>query len=201
LIAIKAQLLKGLTARLSMSRFALAWFSTRGFLQARASSGRVLSPLIAVTLLSACASQPPAPIEERELEERVRTPAREASAGVQVYPLKNPAVAELTAQASQAEADGDLSQAAILLERAMRIQPRDPELLQQMAEVQLQRSEYSQAISFATRSHDIGPRVGELCARNWHTMSVAYERLGEVSEANLAQSRSQQCMVTRPTGL
>lgn len=194
--AINALVLKEVRTRLVTS-----WFSIKGLAKARAASGRVLPTLIAVTLLSACASQPPAPIEERELEERVRTPAREESAGVQVYPLKNPAVAELTAQASQAEADGDLSQASILLERAMRIQPRDPELLQQMAEVQLQRGEYSQAISFATRSHDIGPRVGELCARNWRTMSVAYERLGEVSEANLAQNRSQQCMVTRPTGL
>lgn len=157
--------------------------------------------LVSMTLLAACASQPPAPIEERELEERVRIPAREESAGVQVYPLKNPAVAELTAQASQAEADGNLNQAAILLERAMRIQPRDPELLQQMAEVQLQRGDYGQAVSFATRSHDFGPRVGELCARNWRTMSVAYERLGEMVDARSAESRSQQCMVTRPTGL
>ncbi len=193
---IKARVIKEVRTRLVTS-----WFSIKGFAKVRAATGRVLPTLIAVTLLSACASQPPAPIEERELEERVRTPAREESAGVQVYPLKNPAVAELTAQAKQAEADGDLGQASILLERAMRIQPRDPELLQQMAEVQLQRGEYSQAISFATRSHDIGPRVGELCARNWRTMSVAYERLGEVGEANLAQDRSQQCMVTRPTGL
>lgn len=162
---------------------------------------RGLLLLVAAVLLSACASKPPAPIQERELEERVRTPAREESSGVQVYPLKNPAVAELTAQASEAEADGNLNQAAILLERAMRIQPRDPELLQQMAEVQLQRGEYSQAVSFATRSHDTGPRVGELCARNWRTMSVAFERLGEVSEARSAKERSQQCMVTRPTGL
>jgi Flp pilus assembly protein TadD len=172
-----------------------------GLIEISPSAVRGVLLMTAALLLTACASQPPAPIEEREVEERVRTPAREDSAGVQVYPLKNPAVAELTAQASQAEADGNLNQAAILLERAMRIQPRDPELLQQMAELQLQRGEYSQAVSFATRSHDIGPRVGELCARNWRTMSVAYERLGETSESRMAEDRAQQCMVTRPTGL
>lgn len=158
-------------------------------------------PLLAALLLTACASQAPAPIEDRELEERVRTPAREDAAGVQVYPLKNPAVAELTEQAERAEAAGDLDQAAVFLERAMRIQPRDPELLQHMAEVQLQRGQYQQALSFATRSHDTGPRVGELCARNWRTMGLAHERLGDLRAAGQAMDRAEQCMVTRPRGL
>jgi Flp pilus assembly protein TadD len=162
---------------------------------------RLLATLAAALLLSACATQSPAPIEERELEDRVRTPSRDNAAGVQVYPLKNPAVAELTSQAAEAESVGELDQAAVLLERAMRIQPRDPELLQQMAEVQLQRGQYMQALSFATRSHDIGPRVGELCARNWRTMGVAHERLGDVNAARSAESRAANCMVTRPTGL
>lgn len=168
---------------------------------ARPSTGRRLWPLLCTLALAACATQPPAPVEERELEERVRAPAREDAAGVQVYPLKNPAVAELTDQAANAESSGDYDQAALLLERAMRIQPRDPELLQHMAEVQLQRGQYEQALSFATRSHDIGPRVGELCARNWRTMSVAQERLGRGAEAREALSRADRCMVTRPTGL
>ena len=158
-------------------------------------------PVLGVVFLAACATQSPAPVEERELEDRVRSPAREDAAGVQVYPLKNPAVAELTDQAAHAESRGDLDQAAVLLERAMRIQPRDPELLQHMAEVQLQRGQYEQALSFATRSHDIGPRVGELCARNWRTMSLAQERLGDDSAAGQAVQRAEQCMVTRPTGL
>lgn len=162
---------------------------------------RTLPLLAALVLLGACASQSPAPIEERELEQRVRTPAREDAAGVQVYPLKNPAVAELTDQADRAEAAGDLDQAAVLLERAMRIQPRDPELLQHMAEIQLQRGQYQQALSFATRSHDIGPRVGELCARNWRTMGLAHERLGDAGAAGRAMDRAEQCMVTRPQGL
>ncbi|MEM1411350.1 MAG: tetratricopeptide repeat protein [Pseudomonadota bacterium] len=161
-----------------------------------------LWPALLVLVLGACATQQaPAPVEEREIEERVRAPAREDSAGVQVYPLKNPAVAELTDQADRAEAAGNLDQAALLLERAMRIQPRDPELLQHMAEVQLQRGQYEQALSFATRSHDVGPRVGELCARNWRTMSVAQERLGRAPQAREALARADRCMVTRPTPL
>lgn len=93
-------------------------------------------------LLGACTSQRPAPVEEREVTRRVRAPAEQDSAGVQVYPLQNPAVVQLTEQADAAEAGGDYKTAAVLLERALRIRPRDPQLLQHMAEIQLQMKEY-----------------------------------------------------------
>lgn len=165
-----------------------------------------LAPALAVAtftglFLAACAGSTPAPVEERVVEQQVRLPAREESAGVQVYPLKNPAVVELTDQAGRAERSGDFDQAAILLERALRIQPRDPELLQHMAEVQLQQRDYEQALSFATRSYDIGPRVGEICARNWRTIGVSRERLGDEPGAREARGRAEQCMITRPRGL
>lgn len=162
---------------------------------------RKLLAALSCLLLVACASSGPAPVEEREVEQQVRLPAREDNAGVQVYPLQNPAVTELTAQADRAEAAGDLGQAAVLLERALRIQPRDPQLLQHMAEVQLQRQDYQQALSFAIRSHDSGPRVGELCARNWRTVAVSRERLGDPAGASEARERSEQCSVTRPERL
>ena len=163
-------------------------------------SGALLGACLAL-LLAGCAGTGPAPVEEREVEQQVRVPARESSAGVQVYPLKNPAVLELTDQANRAEAAGDLGQASVLLERAVRIQPRDPELLQHMAELQVQRQDYQQALSFATRSHDVGPRVGELCARNWRTIALSRERLGDQPGSAQARQRAGQCMVTRPTGL
>ncbi|WP_191621212.1 tetratricopeptide repeat protein [Marinihelvus fidelis] len=154
-------------------------------------------------LLTACAGgrSTPAPIEERDVDAEVRAPAKAESAGVQVYPLKNPAVAELTSQADRAEQSGNYDQAAILLERALRIQPRDPELLQHMAEVQVQKQDYAQALSFATRSFDIGPRVGEICARNWRTIGLAREQLGDNAGAREASGRADQCMVTKPQGL
>ena len=151
--------------------------------------------------LGACTSQAPAPVEEREIDNRVRVPARQDSAGVQVFPLQNAAVVELTGQARAAENAGNLDQAAVLLERALRIQPRDPQLLQHMAEVQLQRKDYEQALSFAIRSYDIGPRVGEICARNWRTIAVAREYLDDLDGAREAEYRAGQCMNTRPESL
>lgn len=161
-------------------------------------AGFVLAAMVA---LAGCAASAPAPVEDRDVvETKVRTPASQDSAGVQVFPLQNPAVRELLSDAAGAESSGDFNQAAVLLERAMRIQPRDPEILQSMAEVQLQMKDYEQALNFAVRSYDIGPRVGEICARNWRTIGVAREYLGDRSGAAEAQQRARNCMNTKPAG-
>jgi tetratricopeptide (TPR) repeat protein len=157
-----------------------------------------LAVLSAAVILGACAAPATVPEDDREVDTRVREPAQQDSAGVQVFPLKNPAVEELVAQAHEAERAGRLDDAAVLLERAMRIQPRNPELLQHMAEVHLQKKDYEQALSFSVRSYDIGPRVGEICSRNWRTISVAREHLDDHKGASEAEHRAGRCMNTKP---
>ena len=157
--------------------------------------------LLILLLLISCSSQSPIPIEDHEVNARVRAPASEDSAGVQVYSLQNPAVKQLTSQAEDAERAGELDQASGYIERALRIEPRDPQLLQHMAEIKLQKQDYQQALNFAVRSYDIGPRVGEICSRNWRTISVAREHLNDFNGASDAQQRASKCMNTRPKGL
>jgi len=157
--------------------------------------------VLVLLFLVACSSQSPAPVEDSEVDARIRAPASEDSAGVQVYSLQNPAVKQLTAQAKGAERAGDFDQAGGYLERALRIEPRDPQLLQHMAEIKLQKEDYQQALNFAVRSYDSGPRVGEICSRNWRTISVAREHLNDVNGASDAEKRAGQCMNTRPKGL
>ena len=135
------------------------------------------------------------------MEQRVREPARQDAKGVQVFPLQNPAVKELLADAGQAESAGNYDQAAALLERALRIQPSDPEILQSLAEVNLQVRDYEQALNFAIRSYDVGPRVGEICSRNWRTISVARENLGDRNGSVQAERRASDCMNTKPESL
>ena len=166
--------------------------------------GAKIRPLVflIVLLLAACSTtQRPAPIKDKEIDSRVRAPATKDSAGVQVYSLQNPAVKELTVQALAAEQAGELDQASGYLERALRIEPRDPQLLQHMAEIKLQKEDYQQALNFAVRSYEIGPRVGEICSRNWRTISVAREHLNDTNGANDAEARATQCMNTRPERL
>ena len=163
---------------------------------------KIIKPLCALLLviLAGCSSHTPAPVEEREVNVKVRAPASEESAGVQVYSLQNQAVKQLTAQAEGAERAGDLDLATGYIERALRIQPKDPQLLQHMAEIKLQKEDYQQALNFAVRSYDTGPRVGEICSRNWRTISVAREHLRDAHGASEAEARASQCMNTRPKG-
>lgn len=157
---------------------------------------------ILMLAMAGCSTTPTQPGDTGpdEVDTRVREPARQDSDGVQVYPLRNPAVEELVGEADEAEAVGDLDQAAVLLERALRIQPRNPEILQLMAEIQLQKKDYEQALTFATRSYDIGPRVGEICSRNWRTISVARDYMGNPSGAAEAEEKALSCMNIKPRG-
>lgn len=152
-------------------------------------------------LVVGCATQAPAPVDERIAAEQVRAPAASEARGLQVFALRNPAVAELSEAALQAENDGDLGRAAMLLERALRIEPRDPELLQQMAELRLDQGQWAQAEGLARRSFDVGPRVGELCQRNWRTIAVALERQQNPQAAGEASRRLQACQVEAPPRL
>jgi len=175
---------------------------------ARKSEGIVrpwgLLPLLAVTLLlSACAGWTPSEpgAGTSPAQTGAQSPAGQDGAGVQVFPLQNPAVKELLAEASSAQSVGDYGQAAVLLERALRIEPRDPEILQSMAEVQLQRGDYEQALNFAVRSYDSGPRVGEICSRNWNTISAAREQLGDKQGSVEAGRRASSCLSAPPDRL
>lgn len=157
--------------------------------------------VLLLMLMAGCATQAPAPIEKPDVDATVREPASEDSEGVQVYSLQNPAVKQLVAQAKAAESAGNLDQASGLIERALRIQPQDPQLLQQMAEIKLQEADYQQALNFATRSYESGSRVGEICSRNWRTISVAKDNLQDMSGSVNAAARAKQCMNTRPKKL
>lgn len=164
-------------------------------------SGMKLPLLLGLLLLAGCAAQAPQPAASPDVEMTVRAPASEDSEGVQVYSLQKPAVKQLVAQAKTAESAGNLDQATGLIERALRIQPQDPQLLQQMAEIKLQEADFQQALNFAVRSYESGPRVGEICSRNWRTISVARESLADLSGSVDAEARARQCMNTRPKKL
>jgi len=161
---------------------------------------RISLILTLAVLLAACAASRPAPVEDRDTSHS-RVPDAEAKQGVQVFPLRNPAVVQLTDDAKAAEKAGHLDQSASLLERALRIQPRDPQLLQNMAEVQLQKQDYQQALSFAVRSWEIGPRVGEICVRNWRTIGAAKRYLGDRDGSVDADRHLDECIKKRPEKL
>ncbi len=148
-------------------------------------------------LLTACGSQPSAGISDRSVnvDSQVREAAIEDGRGLQIKPLQSPGVQDLLAAAEQAEQSGDVQQATTLIERAMRMQPGDPEILQRMAELKLVAEQFEQALNYAARSFDQGPKVGELCSRNWHAIAVARDHLNDASGATEARQRATECSV------
>lgn len=152
---------------------------------------------ILLTLLAACSSQQSVAISERSInvDNQVRQAAVADGSGLQIKPLQSPGVQDLLAAAEVAEQAGDLQQATVLIERAMRMQPGDPEILQRMAELKLTAGDYEQALNYAASSYDLGPRIGELCSRNWHSIALARANLNDASGASEARQRASDCAV------
>ena len=108
-------------------------------------------------LLAGCAAQPPAPVD---------APAPPPMAPVITAKSENAAVAGLMDSARSDAAAGRLGSAAATLERALRIEPRNPRLWHELAKVRLRQSDYAQAESLASRSNTYAGSDGELRAAN-----------------------------------
>ena len=133
--------------------------------------------LLLVLLLTGCAQAPtPAP----EQPPVVETPIKPA-------PQENVAVAGLLQSARSDSAAGKLTNAAATLERALRIEPRNPRLWQELARVRLKQGEYAQAESVASRSNSFAGRDDGLRAENWRLIAQAREARGDPDGARAAE--------------
>lgn len=160
----------------------------------------IATTAVALSLAACGAWSPPVsePGDDQVLEERVRAPSAGSGEELQVFGVRNPAVVALGRNALEAEEAGDLERAEMLLERALRIDGRDPAILQQMAELQLARGRLDQAASYAQRSFELGPQVGEICQRSLRTLVVVHERGAAWEEARKARDRLTGCRVAPP---
>src|SRR2546429_4770606 len=117
-------------------------------------------------LLAACTSAPvpesiPAPVEQ--------APAPQP----QAQPQENTAIAGLMESARADAAAGRLPNAAASLERALRIEPRNPRLWQELARVRLQQGDFAQAESTAARSNSWAGNDSALRAENQRIIEQA----------------------------
>jgi Tfp pilus assembly protein PilF len=70
-------------------------------------------------------------------------------------------------------AAGKLGSAAATLERALRIEPRNPRLWHELAKIRLRQADYSQAENLAARSNTYAGSDGDLRAANQKIISDA----------------------------
>ncbi|MDD2768849.1 MAG: tetratricopeptide repeat protein [Methylococcus sp.] len=79
-------------------------------------------------------------------------PAPGVSGSAKAGPAPTPAVAALMGDADKAAAAGQLDAAAATLERAIRMQPRNPELWYRLAEVRMEQNQPRLALDLARKS-------------------------------------------------
>ena len=116
----------------------------------------------ALVALAGCATsyQTPAPVETPG------TSTTQQQVPVAIARQESPAVAGLLESARSDAAAGRLGSAAATLERALRIEPRNPRLWHELAKVRLRQADYSQAESLAARSNTYAGTDTELRAAN-----------------------------------
>jgi cytochrome c-type biogenesis protein CcmH/NrfG len=82
---------------------------------------------------------------------------------------------------------GRLSQAAASLERALRIEPRNPRVWQELARVRLAQGDYMQVEGLAARSNTWAQDDPALRAENWRLIARAREARGDQQGALVAR--------------
>lgn len=118
-------------------------------------------------------------------------PARGGASAVTAS-AQPPAVVALLQQAEQQANGGDLESAAASLERAIRIDPRNPVLWHHLATVRLSQGNPSQAEQLANKSNSLAPGNYTQQSRNWLLIAQARRQLNNSSGAAAAEQRARQ---------
>lgn len=136
---------------------------------------RMGGAMLLTIALAGCASAPSPPaattrpeVDPAALLARLRAQAAsEGAESVDVVPLRDAERAHRLARAHQLAVRGEIAAARAEIAAALARSPDDPELLQEAAELALLERDWEQALRLAGRSYEHGPRLGELCRRNW----------------------------------
>ena len=103
--------------------------------------------------------------------------------------LSGPVLALLTT-ARQQEGSGDLNGANASLERAMRIAPREPQVLYRLAQVRLRQGDAAQAEQLAQRGLTYASGRPALQAGLWELVAQARDAQGNSAGAEQARQRA-----------
>jgi cytochrome c-type biogenesis protein CcmH/NrfG len=104
----------------------------------------------------------------------------------------NAAVVALLDKAQIQSSAGQLPEASGSLERALRIEPRNPALWQALARVRLEQGLYRQAENLAAKSNSLIAGDGALRQENWRIIGQARTRRGDLQGARDAFGKAAQ---------
>ena len=138
--------------------------------------------------------QPPAPTPVQKQDEKpAPQPAPSVSRSRQTVKgptAAPPAVLSLMQEAESSRSGGQLDNAAATLERAIRIQPRNAALWQQLARVRLQQDQPGEAEHLAKKSNVLAQGNRDVIQRNWAIIAEARRRKGDTQGAADAEAKA-----------
>ena len=133
-------------------------------------------------LLAGCAGAPtPAPSDTQQPVEGAIIEAVPKSAM-----SENRAVIALLDRAQTDNESGQREAAGASLERALRIEPRNPWLWLELAQVRLGQGQYAQAITLARKSNSFAGRQLRVQTENWQVIGKARVAQGDMAGAEQA---------------
>lgn len=106
-------------------------------------------------------------------------------------PSENAAVVALLQKSQSQSSAGQLDAASASLERALRIEPRNPVLWQKLARVRLGQKDYLQAENLAAKSNALAGRDQRLRSENWRIIGEARSKRGDRAGAKAAFERAE----------
>ena len=107
-------------------------------------------------------------------------------------PVLSPASRALVGQAQTQLASKNYAVAASSIERALRIEPKNPRLWQEFARVRMKQGDYAQAENLAARSNSWAGADNNLRAENWRLIAEARTARGDDAGAKAALERAKQ---------
>lgn len=106
------------------------------------------------------------------------------------------AVLSLLNKARQATLAGDYPRAEVLLERTVRIEPRNASLWHYLAKLRLAQNRYREAVGLAQKSNNLARANNKLRADNWRIIAHARYQTGDIAGAERAQQKAR--TLTKP---
>ena len=130
------------------------------------------------------------PIEDRTSPPPVTRPVVPTPEQPPVNRPQPPAVVALLDTAEQQANDGDLEAAAASLERAIRIDPRNPALWYHLATVRLSQGEARAAEQLAVKSNSLSTGNTAQQVRNWNLIARARRAQNDMAGAKEAERKA-----------
>lgn len=101
-------------------------------------------------------------------------------------------VVALLSEADMSYKQGNLDESGVTIERALRIQPRNPLLLYKLAVLRLQQGQADLAENLAKKSALLASGDAQLKKKNWLLIAEAREQLGNQEGVQAARKKAQQ---------